>query len=78
MSLEAFQDFTNYWYAQVQAQAQAQTQADQSQFFVPPTTPFVLPPTHPIIKLSKLVKKARRLGCENFSCTIDTVVAKNG
>ena len=29
------------------------------------------------MKLSKLVKKSRQLGCEIFSGTVDSIVAKN-
>ena len=59
MTPEAFQYFTNYWYAQAQAQAQAQTQANQGQFLVPPTVPFVPSLIQPIVKFFKLVNKAR-------------------
>ena len=30
-----------------------------------------------LIKLSKLVMKARQLGCETFSGTVDVIAAKN-
>ena len=56
MSLEAFQAFTAYWYAQAQTQAQAQAQARQCQFLMPPMSTLVTPPTQPTLKLSKLVK----------------------
>ena len=39
--------------------------------------PFVLPPAQPTLKLSKLVKEERQLGCETFSGTVDAVVGKN-
>ena len=73
MTHEAFQAYTNYWYAQAQAQAQA----NQGQFLVPRMTTFVQPPTQPVVKLSKLVKEARQLICETFSSTVDVVAAKN-
>ena len=38
---------------------------------------FAQPPTQPIVKLSKLIKKARQLGCQTFFGTIDAVAAKN-
>ena len=38
---------------------------------------FVPPPAQPMVKLSKLVKEARQLGCETFSGTVDVVAAKN-
>ena len=44
---------------------------------MPPMAPFVPPPTQLVIKLSKLVKEARQLGCETFSGTVDAVIAKN-
>ena len=53
ISLEAFQAFITYWYAQAQAQAQ------------------------PTLKLSKLVKKARQLGCDTFSSTVNAISIKN-
>ena len=73
MTSEAFQAFTNYWYAQVQAQAQA----GQGQYPVPPTATFAQPPAQSIVKLVKLVKEARQLRCETFSGTVDIVVVKN-
>ena len=42
MTLETFQAFTTYWYAQ--AQAQAQTRAKKGQFLMPLMAPIVLPP----------------------------------
>ena len=44
---------------------------------MPPPTTFVQPPTYTGIKLSKLVKEARLLGCEIFSGSVDAVVARN-
>ena len=44
---------------------------------MPPMSPLVTPPAQPTIKLSKLVKDARQLGCETFSGTVDVVTAKN-
>ena len=41
------------------------------------TTPFVPPLAQPILKRSKLVNKARQLGCETFSGTVGVVVVKN-
>ena len=42
----------------------------------PPTT-FSQPSTQPRVKLSKLVKEARLLGCQTFSGSVDAIVAKN-
>ena len=44
---------------------------------MPPMAPFVPPPARPNVKLSKLVKEVRQLGCETFSGTIEAVAAKN-
>ena len=44
---------------------------------MPPATTFPQPPTHTRIKLSKLVKEARLLGCEIFSWSINAAVARN-
>ena len=44
---------------------------------MPPTVIFAPPLAQPAVKLSKLVKKVRQLGCETFSSTIDVVIAKN-
>ena len=44
---------------------------------MPPMGPSVPPSAQPIIKLSKLVKEARQLGCETFLGTVDAVAAKN-
>ena len=38
---------------------------------MPPPAPSIPPPVQPVIKLFKLVKKARQLGCETFSGTVD-------
>ena len=59
MTLEAFQTFTNYKFAQAQAQDQSQTQVGQGQFPTLPMTPFVLPLAQLVVKLFKLVKEAR-------------------
>ena len=63
----------NFWYAQTQAQAQA----GQVSYPVPPPAIFAQTSTQSEVKLSKLIKEARLLGCETFSGTIDAVVAKN-
>ena len=63
----------NFWYAQTQTQAQA----GQVPYPIPPPATFAQPSTQLKVKLSKLIKKARLLGCEIFSGTIDVVVAKN-
>ena len=44
---------------------------------MPPTTTLPQSSTTSGIKLSKLIKKARTLGCEIFSGTVDAVVARN-
>ena len=44
---------------------------------MPPMTNLPQSSTTPGIKLSKLIKKARTLGCETFSGTVDAVVARN-
>ena len=44
---------------------------------MPPMTNLPQSSTTPRIKLSKLIKKARTLGCETFSGTVDAVVARN-
>ena len=38
---------------------------------------FAQPPAQPIVKLSKLVKEARELGCETFSSTVDIFAVNN-
>ena len=62
MTLEAYQAYMNFW----NAQAQAQTQTGQAQYLVPPTITFAQPTAQHGVKLSKLVKEARQLGCETF------------
>ena len=44
---------------------------------MPPMTNLTQSSTTPRIKLSKLIKKARTLGCETFSGTVDVVVPRN-
>ena len=44
---------------------------------MPPMAPFITPLAQPTLKLSKLVKEARQLGCETFSGTVGVVVVKN-
>ena len=44
---------------------------------VPPPKTFAQPSTQQGVKLSKLVKEARLLGCEMFSGSVDAIVAKN-
>ena len=44
---------------------------------MPPMTTLPQSSTTSRIKLSKLIKKARTLGCEIFSGTVDAVVARN-
>ncbi|XVF34067.1 hypothetical protein REPUB_Repub18cG0024700 [Reevesia pubescens] len=39
--------------------------------------PLVATPSQPILKLSKLLKEARQLGCVAFSGTTDSLAAKN-
>ena len=43
----------------------------------PPPTTYAQPSTQPGVKLSKLVKEARILGCQTFSGTMDAIVIKN-
>ena len=73
MTPEAYQAYANFWYAQAQAQAQARL----GQFPMPPMTTFLQSSTTLGIKLSKLIKKTRTLGCETFSGTVDAVVVRN-
>ena len=63
----------NFWYAQTQAQ----TQAGQLSYPAPLPTIFAQPSTQQGVKLSKLVKKAKLLGCEIFFGSGDAIVAKN-
>ena len=44
---------------------------------LPPPTTYAQPSTQPRVKLSKLVKEARLLGCQTFSRSVDVIVAKN-
>ena len=44
---------------------------------IPPPATFAQPSTQTEVKLSKLIKEARLLGCETFSGTVDAVVAQN-
>ena len=47
-------------------------------YMIPPLpTTYAQPSTQPELKLSKLVKEARLLGCQTFSGTVDAIVAKN-
>ena len=73
MTLKAYQAYANFWYAQAQAQAQPGLR----QFPMPPTTTLPQSSTTSEIKLSKLIKKARTLGCEIFSRSVDAVVTRN-
>ena len=43
----------------------------------PPPTIYAQPSTQPGVKLSKLVKEARLLGCQTFFGLVDAIVAKN-
>ena len=52
----------------------------QTQYPVSPTTAFtqpVVPQQGQGVKLSKLIKKAKQLGCETFFGLVDAVVARN-
>ena len=73
MTPKAYQAYLNFWYAQTQAQAQA----SQVPYPAPPPTTFTQSSTQLEVKLSKLIKEARLLGCETFSGMVDAVVAKN-
>ena len=73
MTPEAYQAYMNFWYAQTQAQAQT----GQVSYPVPLRATFAQPLTQSEVKLSKLIKEARLLGCETFSGTVDVVVVKN-
>ena len=73
MTPKAYQTFMNFW----TAQTQTQTQTGQVPYPIPPPATFAQPSTQTEIKLSKLIKEARLLGCETFSGTVDAVVAKN-
>ena len=53
-------------------------QARQTPYMIPPPpTTYAQPSTQLGVKLSKLVKKARLLGCQIFSGLVDAIVAKN-
>ena len=43
----------------------------------PSQTAYTQPSAQPVVKLSKLVKEARLLGCQTFSGSVDAIVAKN-
>ena len=58
-------------------QTQAQARKRQGQYLVLPTTTFAQPLVEPGVKLSKLVKEAKELGCETFSGSIDTITIMN-
>ena len=40
--------------------------------------PLATPPAQPTLKLSKLVKEAKQLGCETFFGIVDAIATKNG
>ena len=64
----------NIWYAQTQAQMPT----GQMPYPVPPPpTTHAQPFAQLGLKLSKLVKEARLLGCQTFSGFVDAIVAKN-
>ena len=44
---------------------------------MPPTLTFAQPSTQLVVKLSKLVKEVKQLGCKTFSRSIDAVVVRN-
>ena len=44
---------------------------------MPPVAMFAQPLSQLVVKLSKLVKEARQLGCETFSGSIDVMATKN-
>ena len=75
MTSEAYQAYMNFWYTQ----SQVQMPARQMPYSVPPPpqTAHAQPFVQPVVKLSKLVKEARLLGCQTFSRTADAIVAKN-
>ena len=63
MTPEAYQAYMNFWYAQTQAQMPL----GQMPYPVPPPpTAHAQSSTQPGLKLSKLVKEARLLGCQTF------------
>ena len=76
MTLKAYQAYMNFWYAQTQAQTLAGQMPYTAHPPHPPTT-YAQPSTQPGVKLSKLVKEARLLGCQTFSGSVNAIVAKN-
>ena len=44
---------------------------------LPLPTTYAQPSTQPGVKLSKLVKETRLLGCQTFSGSVDAIMAKN-
>ena len=75
MTPKAYQAYMNFWYAQ----NLAQVPAGQMPYPVPPPpqTTHTQPSAQPVVKLSKLVKEARLLGCQTFFGSVDAIVAKN-
>ena len=75
MTFEVYQAYMNFWYAQ----NPAQVPAGQMPYPIPPPpqTAHTQLSAQPIVKLSKLVKEARLLGCQTFSGSVDAIVAKN-
>ena len=73
MTLEVYQAYMNFWYAQTQAQTQ------DGQMSNPALSPIIFAQSSAQqgVKLSKLVKNARLLGCQIFSRSVDAIVAKN-
>ena len=61
----------NIWYAQTQAQAR------QGQYPRSPIITFAQPSTQLGVKLSKLVKEARQLGCETFFGLVYEIMVRN-
>ena len=74
MTPKAYQASMNFWYAQTQAQMPV---GQMSYPVPPPPTTHAQPSTQLGLKLSKLVKEARLLGCQTFSGSVDAFVAKN-
>ena len=73
MTFEAYQAYMNFWYTQTQAQSQVKKML----YSAPPPTTFAQPSTQQGVKLSKLVKETKLLGCETFSGLVDAIMAKN-
>ena len=46
-------------------------------YSTPPPTTYAQPSSQQGMKLSKLVKEVRLLGCQAFSGSVDAIVAKN-